>query len=54
MGCISECFCNSNGSSSFICNATTGQCNCNSNLITGLNCDQSETGYYGFPDPKRM
>ena len=50
---FSECNCNDEGSSSFICDVATGQCPCKSDLITGEQCDHSTPGFFNFPDPER-
>ena len=54
MSQISECFCNNDGSRSFICDVQSGNCTCKSDLISGVLCDRSKHGYYNFPNPKRM
>ena len=47
-----ECNCNDDGSSSFICDVTSGQCPCKNDQITGLLCDRSIPGFFNFPDPE--
>ena len=46
------CECNEDGSETTQCDQD-GKCTCKPN-ITGDKCDQSEPGYYDFPDPKGM
>ena len=38
------------GSEGTSCDVGTGQCICQSNIITGLQCDKCMDGYYGFPN----
>ena len=44
---ISDCGCNSEGSTSLQC-SSTGKCNCKSN-IDGNKCDTCKSSYFGFP-----
>ena len=46
-----ECTCNADGAVTQSCDANTGECTCHPNII-GHNCDESETGFFGFPTPK--
>ena len=46
LGCF-PCECSSVGSSSSVCDATTGQCPCLPN-VSGRKCDQCASGSYGF------
>ena len=48
---ILECTCNAEGSVTQQCDANTGACTCNTNII-GNNCDEPEVGFFGFPTPK--
>ena len=36
------------GSNSYICDKTSGKCDCNDNVI-GDECTQCESGYWDFP-----
>ena len=36
------------GSNSYICDKTSGKCDCNDNVV-GDKCTQCESGYWGFP-----
>ena len=47
----SECTCDEDGSTSFICDVNSGQCPCKEN-IGGLNCDESSNGYWNWPNPE--
>ena len=47
---LTECNCNKDGSSSFVCDKATGQCTCNE-LVTGETCDKCQDGYFDFPNP---
>ena len=47
-----DCMCHAEGSLGIACNQTTGQCSCK-NHIAGVNCDQCEPGYFGFPHCQR-
>ena len=38
------------GSEDTSCDVETGQCICQSETITGLQCDKCMDGYYGFPN----
>ena len=49
---FSDCMCHPEGSLEISCNQTTGQCSCK-NHIAGVNCDQCEPGYFGFPHCQR-
>ena len=49
---FSDCMCHPEGSLGISCNQTTGQCSCK-NHIAGVNCDQCEPGYFGFPHCQR-
>ena len=49
---FSDCMCHAEGSLGISCNQTTGQCSCK-NHIAGVNCDQCEPGYFGFPHCQR-
>lgn len=45
------CYCDSDGSLSYVCDPYGGQCQCRPNVI-GRRCDACKTGYFGFPDCK--
>ena len=47
-----ECNCDTDGSSSHVCDSTSGKCSCKSELIVGDKCDKCKPGYFGFPDCK--
>ena len=47
-----ECNCDTDGSSSQVCDSTSGKCSCKSELIVGDKCDKCKPGYFGFPDCK--
>ena len=42
--------CNPNGSENNDCNVLTGHCECKTNFIGGVNCDECVEGYFGFPN----
>ena len=44
--------CHPEGSIGISCNQSSGQCFCK-NHIAGVNCDQCEPGYFGFPHCQR-
>ena len=46
---MTECMCDPEGSASLQCDSNA-ECECNSDLITGANCDMCEIGYFGFPN----
>jgi len=48
-----RCDCNPDGSVSFNCDEFGGQCRCKRDII-GRTCSHCRTGYYGFPDCRRM
>ena len=45
------CDCNPEGSTDNSCDSVSGQCNCKPRIV-GRACDESEPGFYDFPDPK--
>ena len=47
---LTECNCDKDGSSTFVCDKATGQCTCKT-LVVGLTCDKCDDGYYDFPNP---
>ena len=49
---MKECNCNELGSTTFICDQMSGQCDCKSDLIVGTQCDSSKDGFFNFPNPE--
>ena len=49
---MKECNCNEFGSTTFICDQMSGQCDCKSDLIVGTQCDSSKDGFFNFPNPE--
>ena len=48
-----ECTCNVDGSVNNICDSTTGECQCNENIIGDI-CDEVADGWWNFPTPTGM
>jgi len=47
-----ECDCNDRGTTSLVCDETSGDCLCQDSF-TGPTCDRCATGFYRFPHCRR-
>ena len=51
---ILGCNCKMEGSKSSICDKSTGQCDCKTDLIDGLVCEKCKDGYFKWPNCEGM